>query len=249
MPYDSGNYLTATGYGVQGLASIGNGYAQYTALKAQGDFQVAMAQINQQFAGIEAKDAVDRGEFEANQIRRRATHVVGDQRAAAAAQGIDVNDSQGSVSDVIADTQLASEQDMTRARSNAWKLAWGIKTQATLNVDTARFNQTGKNFEANQSLLTGGINAMGDALKVAGVFAKTKTPPGPTVPSSPSVSRAPASSPSVSSGSAPSGSGGGMAWFPDDPKDGDSGKPGFYGHGPRSEYGNGNWWESNEEAV
>lgn len=34
----------------------------------------------------------------------------------------------------------------------------------------------------------------------------------------------------------------GMAWFPDQPKPGDPGSPGFYGKGPRSTYGAGNPW-------
>lgn len=180
------NSLQALSYGIQGTAALGTAWEQASALEAQGDFQLAMSRINQSFANMQADEVINQGNAAAHQIQKRGKKIVGSQRAAAAAQGLDVNDSQGSAGELIDDSELATANDVATARSNAWMSAWGIKTQANLNVDTAKFNKTGNEFAANQTLLTGGLKALGAGAQVGGIYAKSKTPSGQqTNPKSP----------------------------------------------------------------
>lgn len=175
MAYDASKGMTALFYGIEGAASLASAYEQSTALQAQGEFQTTMARINQQFADIQAKNVITQGGVQANQIRKRGENIAGAQRATAAAQGIDVNDAQGSASAEVDDTKLMEATDMATAHSNAWKAAWGIQTQSAIGVSTAQFNKSGEDFAANSTLLTGGLKALGAAAKVGGIYAKNGT--------------------------------------------------------------------------
>lgn len=168
--FDDSTTLTGVGYGIQGAAQIGGAFEQYTALKAQGEFQKTMAQINQQYAGVQAKSVINQGNELADQVQAKGRAVVGSQRAAAAAQGIDVNDSNSSVANKIDDTKLAVAHDVVTAKNNAWQQAWGITTNAANNVSSAKFAQSGANFAANSTLLTGGLRATGDFALASGKF-------------------------------------------------------------------------------
>lgn len=107
------------------LAAAGTqAYAQNQAGKAQ----QSIANNNAKLLDRSAQDALARGNEEAIAQRRRTRMLVGEQRAAAAAQGLDVN------SGVAADIQDQAYQhglaDEATIRRNAFREAWGIKTQA-----------------------------------------------------------------------------------------------------------------------
>lgn len=165
-----GNEFEAINFGLQGVTALGSAWEQSQALQAQGSFQLNMARINQQFADMQADQVMRQGSAEASKIQRSANATVGAQRASAAAQGIDVNDAEGSAANKVSDTMLASAQDIAQTRNNAWMQAWGIRTQAGLNTISAEFNQKGANFAANQTLLTGALKTASSGFQIAGLY-------------------------------------------------------------------------------
>lgn len=99
-------------------------YGQYEAGKAQRD----IANRNADLLDRSAADAMARGNEEAIASRRRTRLLVGEQRAAAAAQGLDVNS--GVAFDLQDQAQQHGTADEATIRKNAWREAWGIRTQA-----------------------------------------------------------------------------------------------------------------------
>ena len=174
--YDSSNTYSAFSSTIQGAAALGGAYEQYTALQAQGEYQATMARINQQFANMQAEDVMRQGSALADEVHAKGQKTMGAQRAAAAAQGLDVNDADGSVGAQLNDTRRAVIVDMSTAHNNAWKQAWGIKTQAAIGVSQADFNKSGEDFAANSTLLTGGLKAMGSFAKAGGIYARKVSP-------------------------------------------------------------------------
>lgn len=86
-----------------------------------------------------AKDAIDRGEEEANIFAERLRAMLGRQRAVMGASGVALN--QGSAMQVQADTQRIGNRDMATIRRNAQREAFGIRkggqAQATGMRNTA----------------------------------------------------------------------------------------------------------------
>lgn len=91
----------------------------------------ANAQINEfnaRIAEAQARDAIFRGRETENRFRKEIRGTIGAQRAAYAAQGIDVN--QDSALDVQTDTAYQGELDALTLRTNAAREAWGYQVSA-----------------------------------------------------------------------------------------------------------------------
>lgn len=149
----------------QGASSFGGAYAQSKALKSQGDYANQMGQMNAQLADVKASDSIQRGDIEANRNDQRTRGIVGSQRAGLAAQGVDVNS--GSAADVQADTAGMGAVDSLTIKNNAWREAWGYKVQSVNDTYQGKFTQMADNYAANNTLLTGGMTAIGDVGKGA----------------------------------------------------------------------------------
>lgn len=147
------------GYGINAASSLASAYSQAEALKAQGDYQREMGRINFRFANLRGEDAKKRGEVAAKITRKVGKQQVGSARAKAAAQGIDADD--GSSADVTADIEELAKRDAMTIRNNAWREAWGFKTQAMFDLNQTRMSANAANNAANATLLTGGLQALG----------------------------------------------------------------------------------------
>jgi hypothetical protein len=108
-------------------------YAQNQAGKAQQD----IANRNAKLLDRSAADALTRGNEEALASRRRTRVLVGQQRAAAAAQGLDVNT--GAPADLQNQAEAFGAQDEATIRRNAFNEAWGIRTQASNQRTEGRY--------------------------------------------------------------------------------------------------------------
>ncbi len=134
-------------------------YSAYTsaqATKAQNEYQAEVAENNAQAAEWQAKDAVQRGNTEADNMRRKGAQTLGSQRAAMSAAGLDV--STGSALSILEDTDYFNRVDQLTIRDNAAREAWGYRVQ-------------GSNAQASAGLYRGtadSINPMFEGVK-AGV--------------------------------------------------------------------------------
>ena len=145
-----------------GIADIGVGINQATALGVQADFNRAQAQENIKRAGMQtAQLALETG-HELGQAGSAANKVIGAQRAAYATQGVNVNT--GAPMQEQTTEGAMSAQDSLAIMNNAALKAWGIETQATQTAGQQELEAQGEVAQGQQSILTGGAMAMNNLL-------------------------------------------------------------------------------------
>jgi hypothetical protein len=117
-----------------------------------------MYRYNAGISRMQSEDAKLRGETSAMQRGSSARSMVGSQRAALGAQGIDV--SSGSALDVQVDTGKIAEMDIVTIRNNAAREAWGFDVQAQDYENRAGMASASASNRSRTTLLTGGLNAL-----------------------------------------------------------------------------------------
>lgn len=146
--------------------SAANGISQGKAAREQGAFTAAQMEKNAKFAEAQAEDALKRGEKDVQAVYRKGKQVAGAQRAAFAAQGIEVDT--GSAAGIQADTAAITSEDALTAKNNAWREAWGYRVQAEdMRMQGAMAKKAGET-AARNSLITGGLNALDYGVKAYG---------------------------------------------------------------------------------
>jgi len=157
-------------FAMQGISQVGETYAQYGALTAQDKYQKAQADIAQRRLNLQAVDALARGDEAAGIINRKTAMVRGAQRSGFAGQGV-APDS-GSPGAVGAETQLFGTLDALTARNNAWREAWGLRSEALDVANESRMKSLEANTKRRSTIVTGGLNAVQSGL----LSYATKTP-------------------------------------------------------------------------
>ncbi len=159
------SYGMAASNTVGAAGSLAGAISSAGAMRAQGEYQRQQYEFNARIAELQAQDAMDRGDKEASHIRKKGNQIQGAQRAALAAQGIDI--SSGSALDVQVDTDSAIRQDMIQTRNNAWREAWGFRAQALGYQNEGVLAQRATENKARNTLLTGGMQALEYGQKAA----------------------------------------------------------------------------------
>ena len=112
-----------------------------------------IAEWNADVAGKQADDAIARGRETERRQRIGIRQTIGTQRAAFAAQGVEVDD--GSALEVAQDTAALGELDLMTIRNNAAREAWGYR----VGESDYRYKGTMANITGNQqaagTILTG----------------------------------------------------------------------------------------------
>jgi len=168
------NQIQGFSNSISGIGSLAGAFQGKASLNASADLIEKTNAINTKMAELQAKDAIRRGEGEVKKLRQGIQHVVGSQRAAFAAQGIQVDS--GSALAVQESTNYVGELDVITLRNNAFREAFGFKLQAikqnlkgTIESSTARFN-------AGNTLLTGGADFFASSFKATQNFKAGATP-------------------------------------------------------------------------
>lgn len=169
---------SAAGYGIQGVASLGSAYAESESIKAQGDYQRSISEMNSEFANAQANDATKRGEQSVNDLRQQTRQRVGSQRAALAASGVDVGS--GSAAQLQMDTEMTAIQDARTIRNNAVREAWGFRSQAANMSAQGDFASITARGQSTQTLLNGGMRAAGNFSSAYGAYKDGKKVDQPT---------------------------------------------------------------------
>ncbi len=131
-----------------------------SAAQAQARYQAQVAQQNQELARRQAADATQRGQVAEENRRRLTQQQIGQQTAALAGQGTDL---EGSPTDILGDTAATGELDARTIRSNAAREAYGYTVQGlgygnTAALESARAansSYTPNYLGAGSSLLSG----------------------------------------------------------------------------------------------
>lgn len=142
---------------VGGVSQIQAGNAQ----AAAANYNAQVAEMNATLADRAAKDALERGAREEQQKRMEIAQLQGRQRAAMAANGVDLTF--GSPLDALVDTATMGELDALTIRRNAAREAFDIEVQgvnhradATLSRMNASSARTGGFLDAAGTVLGGG---------------------------------------------------------------------------------------------
>ena len=167
-------------YGLDAAAAKRRG----NAIRLQAEFQKQQYDFNAVMADFQAEDTISRGETAATDHQVRTQGLIGSQRVAMAAQGIDIES--GSAMEVQEDTASQSAMDVMTIRNNAWREAWGYKVQASdyrfkgqlakfsgefgvlqaqMDASAAEFTGQQQRSAGMNSLLTGGLDAAGSFAK------------------------------------------------------------------------------------
>lgn len=125
-------------------------------------YNAKVNEMNAQLAERRAKDALERGRAEEQRKRLEVQQLLGKQRAAMAANGVDL--SFGSPLDTIVDTAVMGELDALTVRSNAYREAYDYRVQAVNQRAGATLNR----MEARSATTGGYLGAMGTLLGGAG---------------------------------------------------------------------------------
>jgi hypothetical protein len=130
------------------------------AAKEQGKFEQTVANRNAQLAEAQAQDANERRNIDQMRLWRRVSQQLGEQRAEAGAQGLDVNF--GSVADLQTDTLMIGMEDSSTLNQNTIKEMKGYDIEASndrLQGLAARTRgnaaMTSSLFQATGTLLSG----------------------------------------------------------------------------------------------
>lgn len=140
------------------MATMSGAFSQAQAAKAQGEFEKQQAEINARFADMKAKEAIRIGDRSAAQHGRKIKSLVGKQRASLAAQGIQVDT--GTAEEIQEQTLEIGREEMEIIRNNAWREAFGYKSQAAGDRMSGQMAESAGRFQATGTLISGGLKAM-----------------------------------------------------------------------------------------
>lgn len=155
--------------GLEAPMLLSSSFAESNAMKSQGAYAQQTGDLNAKIDEMNAQDAERRGADQANQARIKARQTIGEQRATLAAQGVDVGS--GTALDLQRETASIGEQEAQMIKNNTWREAWGYKMQALNDRTAGKFANSGANFRANMTVLTGGMRAMSSAASEGYKFA------------------------------------------------------------------------------
>jgi hypothetical protein len=153
MGIEIGQLFQGVGAGVQAVGAYNQAKGEQAALRAQAQVEANNAQLSE----WQAQDAIARGDMAAGEVIQRGAQIKGSQRAAFAANGVDLG--YGSALEIITDTDYLTAVDASQVQNNAAREAWGYRVQADQATDRARAATNGANqvrpwLSAGTSLLT-----------------------------------------------------------------------------------------------
>lgn len=141
--------MTAISAGVSAYGAIKQGQAQSAALQ----YQAQVAQNNQKIAGQYAQQAIADGENKVAAKQQQTAQMIGAQRAAMAANGIDLDS--GSPLRLQEDTAKLGNVDALTIRNNAAREAYGYQVQGLSYGQQAQLDEA----SASNAVTAGNLNA------------------------------------------------------------------------------------------
>jgi len=161
---------------MMGTQAVTSAYAQSEATKMQAKYAQQQGEANAKMMELEAEDTLARGEKESQNMRKKANLFQGKQRAALAASGVSMDS--GSAQDILQETATMGVEDAMTIKNNAYREAWGLRSQANNARSEGRMGRIGARFESKQTLLTGGMQAAAYGAEGYSSYAKGKDSKG-----------------------------------------------------------------------
>jgi len=166
----------STGLGVVGMVGQQQAQAQAaSANAAQARYQAQVAEQNRELARRQQADALQRGQVAEDNRRRVTAQQIGQQTAALAAQGTDLD---GSPTDILGDTAATGELDARTIRANAAREAYGYQVQGLGYGNTAALETTrAANSTYTPNYLGAGASLLSGASTLSDKWARFQTGP------------------------------------------------------------------------
>ncbi len=152
------------------VATVGQGYSALVA-NAQGRGAAAQSRANRDEANRSAADALERGNVDQVRQGRKVSQEMGAQRAALAANGIDL--SFGSAADLVGDTAMYGQEDSATLAENTSREARGFQINAANFEAEARSQKKA----AGAALVKGAFDIGGTILGGAQQYTKLRKAP------------------------------------------------------------------------
>jgi len=156
------NYGSLVSTSASTASDMSNAVWQAISLSSIRDYQKQQLQFNQKLSLLAAQDAVMRGKKNAEQYRQRGARIRGEQVAAYAAQGVDVN--YGTPAGRQAETTQLAGADAIEVENNAWREAFGFKTQAISYEAAQGYADAQYKAQLGQTIATAGAKVGGTLL-------------------------------------------------------------------------------------
>lgn len=153
------------------IMSAGSAYQQAQGQRSALQYQASVARMNAGLAGDQASDAIRNGQTAEGIQDLRTGQMLGTQRAAMAANGVDLGE--GSPNEVLATTKYMGTRDALQIHDNAIMQAWGYRTQQQNFLTDA--NREENEASAISPWMAAGTSLLTGASKVSSVWdAKAK---------------------------------------------------------------------------
>lgn len=137
--------------GAQAAGTLAGAFSSFM----QGSANRRISRVNERMSEMQAKDAISRGKEAEDRLRRDVKQLIGTQKSAYAAQGVDVGVGGDSASTVMADTAALGELDALMIRNNARREAFGFRMQGISQAGQASLNQNTARQQGYATLLSG----------------------------------------------------------------------------------------------
>ena len=155
--------MAAAALGAQAFLQFQSAQNEASAIERESAFTRQQLNFNKKIATIQAEDALERGEQDVAAFKKQAEGIKGSQKAALAAQGIEVDS--GSAAQIQYETDKEIDTNIKRIKNNAWREAWGYKTEAVNLSTQAAFEKISAKNRAESTLLRGGLEATGTLIQ------------------------------------------------------------------------------------
>lgn len=139
--------------GAAAAASAASAYVSYDANKKTGEANQQIADNNARLAADDARAAQAMGDRESEQQAWRTRGIMGQQRAAIAAAGID--SSIGTPAEILGETALFGEVDQQAIRLNTARNAWGFNAQVRNIQNQAGIDRFNSRAKGSATVLSG----------------------------------------------------------------------------------------------
>ena len=139
------------------------GYFSAASQKAALQGQAAIDDTNARISELAAQSAITQGQQQVAAMTLRAAQLKSKQRAALAANGVDLGE--GSAAETLASTDTLKEIDANTVTANAVRNAWGYRTQATNFENDAIMKRTSA--RGINPLLAAGTSLLGSGATLA----------------------------------------------------------------------------------
>ncbi|HDX8826605.1 TPA: hypothetical protein RQO33_000525 [Klebsiella michiganensis] len=147
-----------------GPVAVGVAMVAMSAMQAynqhqQGKYAQSVANQNADIAETQAQDAVNRGNIQAEEVRRRNRQAAGTQAATMGATGADL--SSGNALDIFGDTAQFGTLDALTTVNNAQREAYGYQVQGMNATAQGNAAQSQARAAVTQTLMTAPLKAYG----------------------------------------------------------------------------------------